>query len=275
MGTFSIILPALNSSFTIRRCIDSVIEQSYADWELLVMDGESKDDTIAIVHSYQDERIHVFSEPDKGIYDAMNRGIDKSFGEWLLFLGSDDYLFDKDVLRDVEKYLTDEYDVVYGEVESNLPERNKGKWSLESLNANRCHQAIFYNRRFFGKSLRYNLKYPVLADFDLNLRWFLNNRYKHRYVPIVISHYSDGGYSSYTKDEAFCKDFELNKLKYNHGVLTPLDKKRIARRYAETNPKTVCKFFFLAYANYMYVVQKASGLFWKKERKTTICTMVR
>lgn len=250
--------------------MDSIVSQTCSDYEVLIMDGESADNTLDIVRTYKSEKIRLFSEPDKGIYDAMNRGIDKSFGEWLLFLGSDDYLFDKDVLRDVEKYLTDEYDVVYGEVESNLSEQNRGKWSLELLNANRCHQAIFYKRRFFGKSLRYNLKYPVLADFDLNLRWFLNNRYKHRYVPIVISHYSDGGYSSYTKDEAFYKDFELNKLKYNHRVLTPLDKKRIARRYAETNPKTVCKVFFLGYANYMYVVQKTSGLLRKIERKTTI-----
>jgi len=261
MSTFSIIIPTNNSGLTIKRCVDSVREQSYADWELLVMDGESKDSTIDIVRSYQDNRICVFSEPDEGIYDAMNKGIDKSSGEWLLFLGSDDYLFNKDVLADMVKYLTDEYDVVYGEVESNLPERNRGDWSMELLGANRCHQAIFYKRSFFGKSLRYNLKYPVLADFDMNLRWFLNKRYEHRYVPIVISHYSDGGYSSYTEDEAFYKDFELNKLKYNFRVLTSRDKKTAARKYINANPSNIfVKVVFTFYAYYMGVIQRVGGL---------------
>ena len=225
------------------------------------MDGNSTDKSTELVRAYKSDKIRLYSEPDKGIYDAMNKGIDRSSGEWLLFLGSDDYLYGKEVLADVMKYLTDEYDIVYGEVESNLPERNKGEWSLEFLDANRCHQAIFYKRSFFGKSLRYNLKYTVLADFDMNLRWFLNKRYKHRYVPIVISHYSDGGYSSYTKDEAFYKDFGLNKLKYDYRVLTPMDKKKAARQYVNANPTSiVVKIIFTFYAYCMGVIQKVGNL---------------
>lgn len=234
--TYSIIIPTYNSARVIKRCIDSIVSQSYADYEVLVMDGDSRDDTVKIANSFDDNRIKVYSELDKGIYDAMNKGIDKSQGEWLLFLGSDDYLFDFNVLANVSKRLTPKMDIVYGEVESHWSESHRGKWSLEKLEANRCHQAIFYNRRFFGKSCRYNLKYPILADFDMNLRWFLNNRYKHCYIPLLIAHFSDGGCSSQIQDTEFYKDWGLNKLRYNHHVLTPIFKKRAARQFVNANP---------------------------------------
>lgn len=254
---YSIIIPTFNSGKTLKRCLDSIVTQSFHDWEVLAMDGDSKDNTVAIVCSYHDNRIRVFSEPDKGIYDAMNKGIDKSFGNWLLFLGSDDYLYDRDVLSNVVPFLLDELDVVYGEVESHWPELNRGEWSLEKIDGNRCHQAIFYNRRFFGKTIRYNLRYPVLADFDVNLRWFLNRKYKHRYIPITVSHFCDGGVSSQVEDKNFYKDVELNKLKYNNHMLTLPYKKRAARQYVMANPeKKILNTVLSVYANYLAVVQK-------------------
>lgn len=241
------------------RALDSIICQSFIDWEVLVMDGASEDDTVAIAQSFHDSRIRVCSESDKGIYDAMNKGIDCSSGEWLLFLGSDDYLYSKEVLKEVQPYLSGEYDIVYGEVESNLDERHKGEWSLEYIDANRCQQAIFYNRRFFGDTLRFNLRYPVLADFDINLRWFLNKRYKHRYIPVVVSHYSDGGYSSKHEDKAFYKDFGLNKLRYNYHSLSALEKKYAAWQFINANPdKTLLKTVLLFYAQFMRVIHKIS-----------------
>ena len=264
---YSIIIPTYNSAKVIKRCLDSIVAQTFSDYEVLIMDGKSNDNTLDIVRSYNSDKIRFFSEPDKGIYDAMNKGIERSSGAWLLFLGSDDYLYNENVLRVVEKYLAEKYDIVYGEVESKLPEQNKGEWSLELLDANRCHQAIFYNRRFFGESLRYNLDYPVLADFDINLRWFLNKRYRHLYIPVVISYYSVDGYSSYTKDEAFYKNHGLNKLRYNHRVLTPLYKKRAARQYVNANQNNfIVKVVFTVYADIMFVLQKISCLFRNKEK---------
>jgi len=254
---YSIIIPTYNSSKVILRCLDSVLGQTCQDFEILVMDGNSSDETVSLVKSLKSEKIRLYSAPDKGIYDAMNKGIDKSCGEWLLFLGSDDYLFDNDVLKTVEGYLSDDYDVIYGDVESNLPEGHQGAWKLETLEKNRCHQAIFYNRRFFGDQLRYNLKYTVLADFDVNLRWFLDRRRKHRFIPVIISHYSDGGVSSFTKDEVFYKEYGLNKLKYNYHVLSPLYRKRAARQYVSANESNLLiRFVFTIYADIMYVIQK-------------------
>ena len=113
MPRLSIIIPTFNSAKTLSRCLDSVISQSFTDWEVLMMDGVSNDDTIKIASSYQDSRIQIYSEPDKGIYDAMNKGIDKAQGEWLYFLGSDDWLFNCNSLKDIFCNNINQYDVVY------------------------------------------------------------------------------------------------------------------------------------------------------------------
>jgi glycosyltransferase involved in cell wall biosynthesis len=263
---YSIIIPTYNSTNVIRRCLDSVVTQTFGDFEVLIMDGNSEDDTIRIAESFYDDRIKIYSEPDKGIYDAMNKGIDKSSGNWLFFLGSDDYLYDREVLSNVAPHLIDELDVVYGEVESHLPELNRGEWCLEKIGGNRCHQAIFYNRRFFGKSIRYNLRYPVLADFDLNLKWFLNRNYRHCYIPNIISHFSDGGLSSQVRDENFYKDVGLNKIRYNNHVLTCLYKKRAARQYIMANPeKKLMNIVLSIYADYFAVVQRFCDYHLKNE----------
>ena len=86
----SIIIPTFNSANTLRRALDSIIGQTLNDLEVLIMDGVSTDQTLDIAKTYNDNRIRIFSEPDNGVYDAMNKGIDKASGEWLYFLGSDD-----------------------------------------------------------------------------------------------------------------------------------------------------------------------------------------
>ncbi len=77
----SIIIPTYNSAKTIKRCLDSIVAQTYKDYEVLVMDGVSKDGTLEIARSYSDSHIRIYSEPDKGIYDAKNKGIHKSKGD--------------------------------------------------------------------------------------------------------------------------------------------------------------------------------------------------
>ena len=93
----SIIIPTYNSASVLAKALDSIVKQNFTDWEVLVMDGVSTDNTIKVAQSYNDSRIHIFSEPDKGIYDAMNKGIEKAQGEWLYFLGSDDWLLNGNV----------------------------------------------------------------------------------------------------------------------------------------------------------------------------------
>ena len=112
----SIIIATYNSEKTLRRALDSVLNQSYQDWECIVVDGASKDNTIEIVKEYvsKDSRFRYMSEPDHGIYDAFNKGWKMAKGEWVMYLGSDD-----EYTMDGIKVLmenSDGADVVYGNV---------------------------------------------------------------------------------------------------------------------------------------------------------------
>lgn len=217
----SIIIPTFNSGKTIKRCIDSIVEQTFHDWELLVMDGVSTDDTLTVVRPYNDPRIRMYSEPDKGIYDAMNKGILEARGEWLYFLGSDDYLHDETVLEDVATHLSKEYKVVYGEVEApQLGERHRGEWSINDIDYNRCHQAIFYHRSVFKKYGLYNLNYSLYADHDLNIKWLLDSHARTKYVDRLIANYSNGGASATKQDIGYIRDYEWNVLKRGWGKLS-------------------------------------------------------
>ena len=172
------------------------------------MDGVSTDDTVKVAQSYNDSRIRIYSEPDRGVYDAMNKGIKKSKGEWLYFLGSDDWLLTSDVLQKVFSAGIDKYDVVYGDVEApQLDVMHKGEWSMSTINYNRCHQAIFYRRMVFERLGRYNLDYPIWADYALNLKWYFSSNISHKYLPVAIAHYSEGGLSNAGADTALVADY--------------------------------------------------------------------
>src|SRR5688500_6210639 len=116
--TFSIIIPTLNSEAHIKRCLESVLNQSFPNFEILIMDGLSVDRTLSIVKQENDARITTYSEKDLGIYDAMNKGITLANGKWLYFLGSDDVLYDNDVFQDVVQLLEKtNCNVLYGDIE--------------------------------------------------------------------------------------------------------------------------------------------------------------
>ncbi len=153
MYSLSIIIPTYNSEKTIKDCLDSIISQTYTDYEVLIMDGVSSDNTINIVKEYKNSNIHIFSEKDTGVYDAMNKGIDKSNGKWLYFLGSDDRLYDNNVLKDIISFISEnDCNVAYGNAYFIGKEKfHAGYFTRERLNKqmNICHQAIFIKKRYF------------------------------------------------------------------------------------------------------------------------------
>lgn len=206
---FSIIIPTYNSESVIRNALNSVIGQTFVDFEILIMDGCSTDRTLAIASSFNDERIKIFSEKDKGIYDAMNKGIKLARGKWLYFLGSDDTLFDRNVLKDVEQYASNnESGVIYGNVKivgnagwSSDGQIYDGKFDLvKLLRKNIAHQCIFYPRHSIQNE-SYNLQYTVCADYDLNLRLYRESEFK--YLDRIIANFKGGGYSLIATDTEF------------------------------------------------------------------------
>lgn len=219
MPFFSIIIPTFNSETTVRDCIESVLNQTFLNFEILLVDGKSKDETLNIASIFKDDRLKIVSEYDEGIYDAMNKGIKLSTGNWLYFLGSDDFLQDVNVLQDIYEIVKDNLlDVVYGNVLMEPSNRiYDGLFTYEKMQTvTLCHQAIFYKRKIFNDFGLYNIKYKVLADHDMNLKWFFSCRHTSLFIDRIIATYSETGFSSFYNDKEFKDDFS-QKLLW-HGI---------------------------------------------------------
>ena len=221
----SIIIPTYNSADTIKRCLDSLVNQSFRNFEIIVMDGVSSDSTIYIIGEYQRlfSNIDLVSEKDSGIYDAMNKGIEMAKGEWIYFIGSDDFMFDHNVLKDLTSNVNlDEYEFVYGDVI--LTEYGKiydGSFdNSKILDRNICHQALFVRKSVFAQIGRFDTKYRFQADYDFNLRVMFNDRIKKKYVKLTIAYYSLSGLSSLNTDELFVKDKDFLVFKYGFNSLS-------------------------------------------------------
>ena len=222
MPKFSIIIPTLNSSKTISKSITSILNQTFPDFEILIIDACSTDDTIFIIKSFDDSRIKITQEIDNGIYDAMNKGLRNSNGNWIYFLGSDDFLYGNYILKEINEIISEkDTDVIYGDViSSRFNGRYFGKFEFYNLLKNNiCHQSVFINRNVFEKKGFFNLKYKSHADWDHNLKWFLDVTISKTYVDLIIANYNDGGYSSLNFDKIFSNDKEMNFLKYNRGII--------------------------------------------------------
>ena len=208
---YSIIIPTFNSSDFITRCLESISRQTFKNYEVIILDGLSYDNTMEIVQSFQNKtsRFRIISEKDKGIYDAMNKGIVMAQGEWLYFMGSDDVFYNENVLSSISTELS-EHDVVYGKVYGKSLGGNYGsEFSLKKIYfRNIAHQGIFFKKNVFSITGLFDLKYKVWSDWDHNLKWFLNPVIKKKFINLIVSNYADGGFSSNRKDIAFEKDKE-------------------------------------------------------------------
>jgi glycosyltransferase involved in cell wall biosynthesis len=225
MPTLSIIIPTFNASASIERCLYSIIFQASVDYEVVIQDGGSVDDTIELIRHIQQAnagvQIKVHQEPDSGIYDAMNKGIRRASGEWLYFLGSDDKLHDGNVLSKVmNSPHIDSCDVVYGNVQvvgdaaaRRMAPVYDGIFDLEKLlRKNICHQAIFYRAEFARRIGEYNTRYVLCADWDFNLRCWAKSEF--RYLGTIVANFYAGGVSRVGRDECFSLEVASNVLKY-------------------------------------------------------------
>jgi|GEM_PF-865102 len=218
---FSIIIPTHNTSGILPKALDSILAQTYKNYEIIIVDGDSTDGTLGIVKKYEkkfDGRLRWVSEPDSGIYDAMNKGIGMARGEWIYFLGSDDIFYSKKVLEEVsQKIETSDTDIIYGNVQwGDTDKIYDGKFSaLKLMEKNICHQAIFFKRSLFDKIGKFDLKYKLWADWVSNMRWFNDESIKREYFEIIVAKYGTEGFSSISvQDEKFMQDRDKLIEKY-------------------------------------------------------------
>ena len=227
----SLITPTLNPGAVLEGALDSVRAQDFSDYEHLVIDGASTDGTQALLEQRGD--IRWVSEPDPGVYAAMNRALDLAEGDWLYFLGADDRLTGTGVLSAVSTHLNDDVQVVYGDVTSpRFGGRYGGEFDAERiLSQNICHQALFVHRSVFERVGRFDERYPAQADWDHNMRWMLDSGIRHRWVDMVVADYADGGLSSTLGDPQFERDRRFNYLTYGEKTLPS---GRVATQAAKT-----------------------------------------
>ena len=206
----SIITATYNSGNTVADTLKSVLDQSYHDYELLVIDGASKDNTLEIVRSMEPQfegKLKYVSEPDKGIYDAMNKGIRMATGEVVGILNSDDFYTSHDVLETVANKMQEaEVDAVYGDVhyvdDKNLTKcvryyssKPFRRWMMR-LGFMPAHPSFYCRREVYEKFGCFDTSYRVAADFENLLRLIFVNHIRTHYIPKDFVTMRTGGASS-------------------------------------------------------------------------------
>lgn len=214
----SVICAVFNGGATIEKSVKSIINQTYPNIEYIIIDGVSTDNTLDIIRKYENEIAHFSSERDKGIYDAMNKGIKVAKGEWLFFLGCDDYIVDDNVFMSIftNSNLVKNNDVIYGDVIFQHAQcKFDGKYDEQKMMwQNICHQSIFYHQSIFDRFGKFRLEYPMLADWEFNIRWFADKQIRRSYIDKVITLYNEKGSSANKGDPQFHASYY--KLLYNN-----------------------------------------------------------
>ncbi len=199
---FSIITVTYNAGSVLEDTIQSVITQTYKNVEYIIVDGGSKDHTLDIIHKYR-EHIHTLvSEPDKGLYDAMNKGISLATGDYLCFLNAGDALHEDDTLFQMVHTLTGHKlpDVIYGETAivdeeghflrmRRLSAPEELTWKSFKHGMLVCHQAFFARR---DQVEPYDLAYRFSADFDWCIRVMKKSRVLHNTHLVLIDYLNEG-----------------------------------------------------------------------------------
>ncbi len=204
--TFSIITVCYNSQLTIERTIQSVLDQTYTDIEYIIIDGKSADNTLSVINPYKDKVARIISEKDNGLYDAMNKGIVRASGDYILFLNADDYLFNETSITRAAAIIREDErsaDVYYGNVlifdetsgRANIWQAAKvSRFSL--FRSAIPHPATFYSKEAFAKNGLFDLNYPIAADYEWMVRALLRNGLQFKRIDTLIAVFAKGGIST-------------------------------------------------------------------------------
>lgn len=206
----SIITATYNSAQTINDTIKSVLSQTNKDFEYLIIDGGSTDETIDIVKSYESEfsgRLKWVCEKDKGIYDAMNKGIKMASGDIIGILNSDDYYTSDDILQTIaDAFKCQDVDAIYGDIhfiKDGDPDKCVRYYSSRMFSPfwlrfgfMPAHPSFYCKREVFEKSGLYRLDYKIGSDYEMMVRLFRKYKISSRYVPKDFVTMRTGGASN-------------------------------------------------------------------------------
>jgi glycosyltransferase involved in cell wall biosynthesis len=253
----SIITVCYNSEKTIADSISSVNRQSYKDIEYIVVDGGSIDRTLDVVHATGERVTKIISEPDSGIYDAMNKGIALASGEVVGFINSDDYYASSDVLTKVVNIFRDRtVDACFGDLcyvrqfdtKSIIRYWRSSKFIRGSFANGWCppHPTFFVRRNIYERFGCFDLSYRIAADVELMMRFLEVHQVRTKYLPEVLVKMRMGGTTNKNLINIAKQNFEILRALKQHALVTnPLfffGKKIISRgRQFLTRPRLSTK----------------------------------
>jgi len=229
----SIITATYNSAQRILSALNSISTQTYMNIELVVIDGASKDNTIAKIKETFNGDLKIISEKDNGIYDALNKGIAAATGDVIGFVHSDDFLASKEILSKIAFIFQNEkVDGVYGDLQYvNKEDTSKviRYWKSEAFKPGLlkkgwmpAHPTLFLKKEVYEKHGLFNLNYNIAADYDLMLRIFSDPTLKFKYLPEVITKMRVGGASNRSLKNIKLKSQEDFKALRANGIKNPL-----------------------------------------------------
>ena len=225
----SVITVTYNNQQTIEQSIQSVLNQTYKDIEYIVIDGNSTDETLKIINKYRDKIALIISEADKGMYDALNKGIMKASGDIIGFLHADDFYPSDKILEKVEHtFKVYASQSVYGDldyVSAENPEKIIRKWKSGKFEFNELrkgwmppHPTFFVLREVYWKYGFFNLNYKIAGDYDLMLRFLGKHKITTAYLPEVLVKMRWGGKSNKSIKNIILKSKEDYKALKNNKV---------------------------------------------------------
>jgi len=229
----SIITVCYNSEDTIEESLISVANQTHENCEHIVIDGASTDDTMKIVNYHQERLVKIVSEPDGGIYDAMNKGIKLATGDIIGILNSDDNYYDNTILEAVaNKMQNNRLDAVYGDVQffkhskdwKNIRRYSSAYFKPERLSWGwmPAHPTLFLKRKIYEQYGLFKTDYKIASDFEFIARIFGKNSIRYEYLPEVLVRMRLGGISTGGIKNTLLLNREVLKACSENGISTNL-----------------------------------------------------
>jgi len=227
----SIITVAYNSAKTIKDTLDSVAKQTYPNIEHIIVDGASKDSTLEIVKEFGKRVATVISEPDKGIYDAMNKGIKVATGDIIGILNSDDFFTSDDVIATIaQAFEENDIDALYGDVHYVNPdnlEKSVRYYSSAIFRPNLFrfgfepgHPTFYMKRSCYEAHGLYAIDYVIAADYDLMIRYLYKEKIPYKYIKKDMVTMRTGGVSTKSFSNRILGNKEIVRACRKYGIYT-------------------------------------------------------